>query len=142
VAREWPGGVVLARSRKLAAIVAIVVPAPCLFMVFAALTKKGLTLEHLLTHSLLMTLLGPGLAAIAFWIWRYFRPAVRALGDSRPIFLEDGHLVIQGHRFPLGERMVLRYDQSVAEVVANDRVLGRFPSYFMRLRPPEPGASA
>ena len=133
--RASTSDLVLARSRRLAAVIALLFPAVVVFFILAALIKNGLNLTGLLEHGVLLALLPPGLGALVVWCRRYTRPALRAVSQSRPICLQDGQLVIQGNRFPVEDATFLRYNRSVVELVTNGHTVARFPGFFIEIAP-------
>jgi hypothetical protein len=128
--------VVIGKSRRFAAVVAIVFPAVAVALVLGALIKAMVDPLSLLTHPVFLILLVPGIGALIFWCRRYIRPALFALRNGEAVYVERGVLSVLGRQIPVTGEMILSSDTSVLSLSRNREEVLRAPSYFISISSP------
>jgi hypothetical protein len=129
--------VVIGKSRRFAAVVAIVFPAVAVALVFGALMKGVADPMALLTHGVFLAYLVPGLGALIFWCKRYIKPALFALRNGEAVFMEGGMLSVLGKRVPVTDDMILSADRSILSLSRKREEVLRASSYFISVAQPQ-----
>jgi hypothetical protein len=132
IAAHSSDAVVLARSRKLAATVALAFPLAFIALLLAGFVENGL--ESFFQHGVLVAALIPGILALILWYRRYWASALAALKSGHPVVLHDGCLRVNGSNFAVTPHLSLVYDNRSKLLVRDGGVvLARFPSFFIRI---------
>jgi hypothetical protein len=125
--------ITVGRSRRLAAIIALLFPAIIIAVLLANIFGVKFDIISLMEHPIFLMYLVPGTFATVWWCKRYTYPAIEALREGAPISLRGRVLHISGKEYIIDRDVDLKYDRSFIHIMNGDKDIACYPSFFIRI---------